>query len=80
MKVLATEIYEISHGISLKFMRDLIEEFDTKYHTRSHYGVELDEDGNVKSLNIKLNYRPQKSNTSSRIFSMARTKDLGNGS
>ena len=46
-------------------MHDLVEEIDTKYHTRSSYGVELDEDDNVKSLNKKLNYRPQKSNTSS---------------
>ena len=46
-------------------MNDLVEEFDTKYHTRSRYGVELDEGGNVKCLNKKLYYRPQKSNTSS---------------
>ena len=46
-------------------MNDLVEEIDTKYHTRSRYGVELNEGGNVKSLNKKLNYRPQKSNTSS---------------
>ena len=65
LKVLATEMYKIAHGISPKFMHDLVEEIDTKYHTRSSYGVELDEDGNVKSLNKKLNYRPQKSNTSS---------------
>ena len=32
---------------------------------RSRYGVELDKDGNVKNLNKKLNYRSQKSNTSS---------------
>ena len=46
-------------------MQDLVEEFDTKYHTRSRYDVELDEDGSVKSLNKRLNYRPQKPNTSS---------------
>ena len=46
-------------------MNDLVEELDTKCNTRSGYGVELDEDGNVKSLNKKLNYCPQKSNTSS---------------
>ena len=46
-------------------MNDLVEELDTKCNTRSRYGVELDEDGNVKSLNKKLNYCPQKSNTSS---------------
>ena len=65
LKVLATEMYKISHGISPRFMQDLVEEFDTKYHTRSRYDVELDEDGNVKSLNKRLNYRPQKPNTSS---------------
>ena len=65
LKVLAVEMYKISQGISPKFMNDLVEEFDTKYHTRSRYGVELDEGGNVKCLNKKLYYRPQKSNTSS---------------
>ena len=39
-------------------MNDLVEELDTKCNTRSRYGVELDEDGNVKSLNKKLHYRP----------------------
>ena len=29
-------------------MNDLADEFDTKYHARSCYGVELDEGGNVK--------------------------------
>ena len=61
LKVLATEIYKISRGISLRFMQDLVEVFDTKYQTRSRYGVELDKDGNVKSLNKKLNYRPHES-------------------
>ena len=42
-------------------MNDLVEGIDTKYHTRSRYGVELDEGGNVKCLNKKLYYRPQKS-------------------
>ena len=58
-------MYKISRGISPRFMQDLVEEFDTNYHTRSRYDVELDEDGNVKSLNKRLNYRPQKPNTSS---------------
>ena len=49
---------QFSRGISPKFMHDLIEKFDTKYHTRSRYGVELDGDGNTKSSNKKLNYRP----------------------
>ena len=46
-------------------MNDLVEELDTKCNTRSGYGVELDEDGNVKSLNKKLDYCPIKSNSSS---------------
>ena len=53
---------KISRGISLKFMQDLVEEFDTKYHTRS---LGLDEDNDVKNLNKRLNYRSQKPNTSS---------------
>ena len=70
------------HGISPKFMHNLVEEFDSKYHTRSCYVVGLDENGNVKSLNKKLNYRPPKSNKFiwTRIISMARTKNLGIGS
>ena len=58
-------MYKISHGKSPKFMNHLLEDIDTNYHTRSRYGVELDEGGNVKCCNKKLNYRPQKSNTSS---------------
>ena len=46
-------------------MNDLLEEIDTKYHTRSRYGAELDEGVNVKCWIKKLNYRSQKSNTSS---------------
>ena len=49
-------------------MNDFLEEIDTKYHTRSRYGVELDEGGNVKCLNKKLYYRPQKSNSSSFVL------------
>ena len=55
LNVLATEMYKIFHGIFPKFMTDLVEQFDTKYQTRSRCGVELDEDGNVKILNKKLN-------------------------
>ena len=49
LKVLATEMYKISRGTSPRFMQDLVEDFDTKYHTWSRNCVELDEDGNVKS-------------------------------
>ena len=51
LKVLTVEIYKMSYGKSPKFMNDLVEEIDVKYHTRSRYGVELDEIGNVKCLN-----------------------------
>ena len=44
-------------------MKDLVEEFDTKYHTRSRYVIGIDEEGNVKSLNNMLTYL-QISNTS----------------
>ena len=65
VKVLAVEMYKISHGKSPKFMNDLVEEIDTNHHTRSCYGVELDEGSNIKCFNKELNYRPQKSKTSS---------------
>ena len=42
-------------------MNDLVEDFDTKYYTRSRYGVELDKGGNVNCLNKKLNDRSQNS-------------------
>ena len=51
-------MYKIYRGVSPRFMQDLVEEIDTKYNTISSYGVELDEDGNVRSLNKKLNYCP----------------------
>ena len=58
LKVLAEEMYQISCGKSHKFMNELVEELGTKYHTRLRYGGKLDEDGNLKSLNEKLNCRP----------------------
>ena len=48
LKVLAVEMYKISHGKSPKFMNDSVEENDTKYYTRSRYALELDESGNVR--------------------------------
>ena len=70
-------MYKIYRGISHRFMQDLVEEFDTKYHTRSRYEVELDDEDNVKNFNKRLNYRSQKPNQHkfiwTRIFSMART-------
>ena len=70
-------MYKISCGKSPKFMDELVEIFDTKYHTSSHHGVKLDEDGNVESLNKKLNYHPQKSSTSSIGLETLETRSLG---
>ena len=56
-------------------MQDLVEKFDTRYHTRSCNYVELDEDDNGKSLNKKLNHRPQESNTS--LFGLESFRWLG---
>ena len=62
LKVLAKEMCKISGG---KFPRFIIDEFYTMYHTKLHYGVEPAENGNVKSLDSKLNYRQQKSSIGS---------------
>ena len=45
-------------------MEDLVTEIDTKYHTRSSYKVELDDNCNA-TCSKKLNYYPKKANTSS---------------
>ena len=44
-------------------MKDLVEETDRNYHTRSSYEVELDKNGNVKKCSKKSNYRLQNVNT-----------------
>ena len=62
---------------SPEFMKNLVEEIDTKYCTRSSYNVEEDDNGNTVCTK-KSNYRIQKSKTT--IFMMARTKDLGSSS
>ena len=61
--VLALEMYKITHEKSPNFMKDLVEEIDRNYHTRSSYEVELDENGNVKKCSKKSNYRLQNVNT-----------------
>ena len=62
LRVLAIEMYKISHDQSPKFMKNLVEEIDTKYCTRSSYNVEKDDDGNTLCTK-KSNHRPQKTNT-----------------
>ena len=56
LKVLALEMYKIAHEKSPSFMKDLVEEIDRNYHTRSSYEVEIDENGNVKKCSKKSNY------------------------
>ena len=65
MKVLAVEMYTISHGevftSHVRFSRITY----TKSHTRSCYCVELVKGVKEKYLNKELNFRPQKSKISS---------------
>ena len=63
LKVLALEMCKITHEKSTGFMKDLVEEIDRNYHTRSSYEVELDENGNIKMCSKKSNYRLQNVNT-----------------
>ena len=63
LKVLALEMYKIAHEKFPSFMKDLVEEIDRNYHTRSSYKVELDENGNVIKCSKKSNYRLQNVNT-----------------
>ena len=64
LRVLAIEMYKISHDQSPQFMKNLVEQIDTKYYTRSSYNVEEDGDGNTLCTK-KSNYRQQKTNTTS---------------
>ena len=64
LRVLAIEMYKISHDQSPQFMKNLVEQIDTKYYTRSSYNVEKDGDGNTLCTK-KSNYRQQKTNTTS---------------
>ena len=60
-------------------MNDLADEFDSKYHIRSRYDVELDEGDNVKCLikNTELSStKIQHKLIWTWIISMARTKDF----
>ena len=64
LRVVAVEMYKISHNMSPIFMEDLVTDIDTKYHTRSRYKVELDDNCNA-TCSKKLNYYLKKVNTSS---------------
>ena len=41
---------KIPHEKFPSFMKDVVEEMDRNYHTRSSYEVELDENRNVKKF------------------------------
>ena len=47
LRVVAVEMYKISHKMSPTFKEDLVTDIDTKYHTRFCYEVELVENGNA---------------------------------
>ena len=55
--LLASQMYKITHEKSPSFMKDLVEEIDRSYNTRSSYEAELDENGNVKKCSKKSKYR-----------------------
>ena len=74
LRVLAIEICKISYDQSPIFIKNLVEEVDTKYFTRSSYNVEKDGNGNTLCTK-KSNYRPQKTNTTS--FSQQSFRWLG---
>ena len=56
-------MYKITHEKFPSFVKDLFEEIDRNYHTRSSYEVEIDENGNVKKCSKKSNYRSQNVST-----------------
>ena len=48
LRVLAVEMYKISHKLSPEFMWDLVEEINTKYQTRSSYNSDIDENEKIE--------------------------------
>ena len=55
LRVVAVEMCKISHNMLPIFMEELVTYIDTKYHTRSRYKVELDDNCNA-TCSKKLNY------------------------
>ena len=65
LRVSAIEMYKTSQDKSSEFMKNLVEEIDTGYYTRSSYNVEEDDNGNTLCTKKSKNYHIQKSKTTS---------------
>ena len=50
LRILAVEMYRISHKLSPKFMWDLVEKINTKYQTRSSYDIDIDENEKIDNI------------------------------
>ena len=74
LRVLAVEMYKISHKLSPKFMWDLVEEIKSKYQTMSSYNIDIDENEKIECTE-KSNYCFQKANTTS--FRLQSFRGLG---
>ena len=74
LKFLAVEMYKITYKLSPEFMWDMVEEINTKYHTRSSCSIDYNEN-NETVYTKKSNYRLQKTNTTS--FGLQSFRSLG---
>ena len=74
LRVLAVEIYKISHKLFPKFMWDLVEEINTKYQTMSSYNIDINDNSKIECTK-KSNYRAQMTNTIS--FGLQSFRGLG---
>ena len=62
LRVLALEMHKITYKLSPEFMWDMVEEINSKYHTRSSCKIDYNEN-NETVYTKKSNYRLQKTNT-----------------
>ena len=62
LRVLATEMYKISHDLSPPFMRELFTETDENYNTRSNFVVDIDKSNEIHCTK-KLNFKTPKART-----------------
>ena len=74
LKALAVEMYKITYKLSPEFMWDMVEEINSKYHTRSSCKIDYNEN-NETVYTKKSNYRLQKTNTTS--FGLQSFRSLG---
>ena len=62
LRVLAVEMFKISYKLAPEFMRDLVEEINTNYRTRTSYNIDIDDNEKIECTK-KSNYHFQKANT-----------------